>query len=587
MSEEQLERLLHRVQKPGRYVGGEWNVIAKTADTVQTSMALVYPDVYEVGMACPAVHLTYDVVNRDSRFACERVFLPWVDMAAEIRREGRSLFSLGTRRPLRGFDVIGFFLDSELRYTNVLEALDLAGVPISTEGRNDAGPIVLAFGPCAANPEPLAAYIDLFLLGEVEELLPEVLESLVRSNQSKEQESSWLKQAARIPGVYVPSGYTASYAADGTLVAVEPGNGMPGMVHRRRLEVLGAAPKSPVVPYLEVAGSDGVVEVQRGCGAGCVACATRLPCPLVRLRPVAEIVEAVDGLVRNCGYQEISLESSGFLDVAHLEEAARGVRARHSVEDLALLAPRLTLEGRSIAVAEMLGDAAKKRGYPLDLVAGTERLRQEVGFPLPHATLMEGLQSLFERGWNGVRCSFSLGLPTETMEDVQEIVGLVVEMQRLGHRILGKKPRVRVAVSIFTPRPHTTQQRAALESLENIREKLDFLRQGLRKAGAPIPASDPEPTALQAALARGDRRLGAVVQRAWQLGCSFDSWSQRFDQAKWLRAFEECDLSPEFYAQRARAEDEVLPWSHLDFSPQHRDSHAAAGIIDRPAASPA
>ena len=565
MLDEKLAELLKRVQKPGRYVGGEWNVVTKEAASVRASLALCYPDVYEAGMASLGVHLLYDVVNGDQRFACERAFLPWVDMAAEMRREGLPLFTLDSRRGVADFDVVGFFLDSQLRYTNVLEALDLAGLPLSAEGRDASHPLVVAFGPCAANPEPLAEFIDIFVVGEPEEALLELME-LAAETKGSANRAEVVNRAALLPGVYAPSRYSVSYKADGSVEAIAAARGAADSVHKRMLDSLGPAPASPVVPFLEVADGPGMVEIQRGCGPGCPQCETGSACGLVRRRSVANVAEVIDGLVHSCGYQDVRLLSSGVPELSVLEQAVRAVRARHSAEDLSLSLPDMPLGDQSIAVAQLLADNSRRRGYALEPIAATDRLREAIGQPLAQEGLLSGVEALFRYGWSAIKYRFTIGLPTETMDDVRAIVGLVVETQRIGQRVLGKRPRVRVAVSIFTPRPHTLLQRAGQETLEGLQEKLDFLRQGLKKAGAPAPLPEPAPSLVEAVLARGDRRVGKAVHRAWQLGCTFDAWSQRFDFARWLQALEECGLSPAFYAQRPRADGELLPWAHLDFS---------------------
>ena len=375
----------------------------------------------------------------------------------------------------------------------------------------------MAFGPCAANPEPLAEFIDIFVLGEPEEALVELMEIVAETKAEGADRAEVLRRAFLLPGVYAPSCYSVSYKADGSLEAIAAIRGAADSVHKRMLDSLGPAAASPVVPFLEVADDPGMVEIQRGCGPGCPQCETGSACGLVRQRSVANVMEVIDGLVHKCGYQDVRLLWSGAPELSVLEQAVRAVRARYSAEDLSLTLPDMPLGDQSIAVAQLLADGAKRRGYALEPIAATDRLRESIGrTPCSRGALVR--RRGIVQTWLGrdQAYRFTIGLPTETMDDVRAIVGLVVETQRIGQRVLGKRPRVRVAVSIFTPKPHTLLQRVGQETSESLEEKLDLLRLGLKKAGAPAPLPEPAPSLVEAVL--GPRGSACRQGRASGLG---------------------------------------------------------------------
>jgi len=552
--------ILHQVNRPGRYTGGEWNSIVKDWGKTSIRMALAYPDVYEIGMSNMAVPILYDLLNSQPDILAERVYAPWVDMEAAMRQRGIPLSSLETRHPLKDFDIIGFSLGYELTYTNVLNMLDLAQIPVLAAKRNDSHPLIIAGGSCALNPEPLADFIDVFVIGDGEEAVLELLDAY-REYRDKGKKQL-LRRLAGIPGIYVPSLYKVEYQADGITKSITPvvPEAEP-LIRRRIVEKLPFPPTRPVVPYLEIIHDRGAIEIQRGCSRGCRFCQAGMLYRPVRERPQEEVLQAIGELIANCGYDEVSLVSLNTTDYSGIDELVK--KLSQVYPHLALSLPSLRLDNFSVRLVGSL-PTRSRTGLTFAPEAGSERLRRAINKNLTEDNLLETAATAFERGWTSLKLYFMVGLPTETPEDVESIVHLVEKVRSTGKRASGKKPMIRVSVSTFVPKPHTPFQWTAQENEKGLNVKHEILKQGLYHKGTRLSWQDPEISLLEATLSRGDRQMGRVIYRAWELGCKFDAWSEHFNYENWLRAFADAGLEPGFYAHRERSLDEVLPWSHID-----------------------
>jgi len=556
------DRILYQVTRPARYTGGEWNGVSKDWEKTALKFALAYPDVYEVGMSNMALPILYEILNSQPDVLAERVFAPWVDMEAALREAGIPLLSLESKRPLQDFDVIGFSLDYELTYTNVLNILDLGQIPVLAKERTDTHPIVIAGGSCCLNPEPMAEFIDLFVIGDGEEALVELLDIFREWKQNKASRKELLKQAAAIPGVYVPAFYKSEYGPDGMFKGITPTEPEAKPVIQRRIaDKLPPPVTRPVVPYIEVVHDRGAVEIQRGCTRGCRFCQAGILYRPLRQRPQAEIIKTVGELIANCGYDEVSLVSLSTSDYPKIEELVANLARQY--KNLALSLPSLHIDSFSLKLLESL-PARRKTGLTFAPEAGSERLRQVVNKGTTEDKILATAEAAFARGWRSLKLYFMLGLPTETMEDIEAIVQLVAKIRATGRGTKGGMPQVRISLSTFIPKPHTPFQWVAQDSEEQLNAKHEVLKAGLRRKGSRLSWRDPEVSLLEAALSRGDRRLGKVIHDAWKSGSTFDAWDERFNYQNWLNAFKKSGLEPAVYGQRERSLDEVLPWAHID-----------------------
>ena len=569
-TDNRLDALLLRVQKPGRYTGGELNSVVKDPEKMAIRFAFCFPDTYEVGMSHLGMKLLYGLFNAQEDVWCERAFLPGEDMEALLREKRLPLFALESRDPLSVFDFLGFTLQYELSFTAVLDMLDLAGVPLKAADRDERFPLVVGGGPCACNPEPLADFFDLFTLGEGEEVNLELFELYRRHKKAGFSKAAFLRQAAGIEGVYVPSLYEVAYHEDGTVAAVTPREGAPVRVRKRIVADLDRAyyPSSFVVPFLDIVHDRAMSEIFRGCIRGCRFCQAGFIYRPVREKSPAVIDAQAHALCRSTGYEEFSLSSLSTSDYTRLDELLPRLLAWAEKERTNISLPSLRVDGFSEELAERL-NVLRRSGLTFAPEAGTQRLRDAINKNVSEEEILDTCRKAFAGGWTAVKLYFMLGLPTETAEDVAGIAALGQKIVNLYYanpdKPKGKGVTVTVSASCFVPKPFTPFQWEPQDTMEELRDKQKLLVSSVTTKKISLSWHDAETSFLEAVFARGDRRLGRVLEEAFRRGCSRDSWSEHFNLQTWLAVFRDLGLDPAFYANRRRDYEEVLPWDHLDY----------------------
>jgi radical SAM family uncharacterized protein len=561
-----LERILPGVQKPGRYTGGELNQVVKTWDQVRTHVALVFPDLYDIGMSNLGMAILYDLINQRPDAWAERAYSPWTDMEAAMRQANLPLYSLESKHALADFDIVGISLPYETLYTNTLNALDLAGIPLSSSDRDETHPLIIAGGHACFNPEPMHAFIDAFVIGEGEEVIQEIIAAHQAWKAASEPRSSLLRRLSKLWGVYVPQLYQAQYAADGTclgVVRLDPEASLP--VVKRIVARLPAPPTRLLVPYIDTVHQRVPVEIMRGCTRGCRFCHAGMINRPVRERPVDEIVLAIEEALKNTGYEEVGLLSLSSSDYTQILELVNAISQRFAGRHLSVALPSLRIESFSVDLMDALKDA-RRSGFTLAPEAATERMRAIINKPMREQQILETAAEIYARGYQNIKLYFMIGHPSETIEDVQAIAALCKAVLAEGRKKIGKRAQVTAGVSTFVPKPHTPFQWVSCDTPEQIRAKQDLLKKTLRGPGLKLNWVPPEDTLLEAWLSRGDRRMSAVIYQAWKLGARYDAWNEHYRYDLWLQAFAETGLEPAFYTHRERPIDETFPWEHISTS---------------------
>ena len=559
-----LESLFARVQKPARYTGGEWNSTVKDWDGCDVRVVLAYPDLYDIGMSNLGLGILYDIINRREGMLAERVFAPWSDMEDAMRAEGVPLWSLETRHRVRDFDVLGFSLSYEGTYTNILNMLDLAGLPVKAEERTDAHPLVICGGSGALNPDALADFVDVFVLGDGEETIVDVVD-FVREwkRQGRGNRDQMLAQLAKIWGIYVPRFYKPEYNADGSIKSVTPTlEGLPARVTKRFVQELPPTLTTPIVPFLQTVHDRMAIEIQRGCTQGCRFCQAGIIYRPRLERSPEEVLEAAIALQRNTGYDELSLVSLSTTDHSRIIPIVDGLREQFG-DKLTISLPSMRVDSFSVRVAEAVATRGK-HSITFAPEAGTERLRMTINKIVTDDNLYEAAENAFSQGWTNVKMYFMVGQPTETHEDIEGIVTLARKVREIGRRHHGGRARVRVSTSNFIPKAHTPFQWASQEKPDILHQRHMYLRDALKKSGVAFTWEDPEHSVLEAVLSRGDRRLGKAIYNAWEDGARFDAWHEHYNWPRWQRAMAKAELDPAFFAYRSPGLWDPFPWSHIN-----------------------